>query len=216
MQKPRAKASLPRSYDTSVLANAPQQRRSQELSLRILEASERVLRDGGLPAFTIQAVATEAGVSVGGIYGRFKNREELLTAIHTEVLLKIQHHLEAVASRAFSDLQEAAAVFATEVVDVFRENGDLLPIVQSKGDYPTVLRVERSIRAALAKAIAPFRAQITHPDPDLAVRLTVHLLLASTVRERTTDPSATDRTIGWNNLRRELPRVARAVFTGVY
>lgn len=204
---------IPSGYNTSSLANAPQQRRSQERSLRILEGAERVLRRQGLAAFTIGAVALEAEVSVGGIYGRFKNREELLSAIHTGALTRIRQDLEAVADQTFGSLGEVAEAFATALVDVMRVVGDLMPGVTS-ADFPTVLHTERAIRAALAKATGPFRDQINHPDPDLATRFTVHLLLASVIREASTDPAATDRAIGWANLRSELPRVARAMLTG--
>ncbi len=208
-----------RDYDTSALSNAPQQRRSQQLSLRILEAAERVLLRDGLQAFTIVGVAAEAGVSVGGIYGRFKHREELLSAIHTETLMKIQHHLEAVADRKFETLREGAEVFAIEVVNLFEEVGSLLPMARrpdSKAEASTVYSVERAIRAAFARVVDPFKSQIKHVDLDIGPRLVVHLLLASTVREAATDPGATDRKMGWDILRRELPRVAGAIMTGVY
>jgi len=39
------------------LANAPQQQRSYDLSIRILNAAERVLQRDGLESFTIAAVA---------------------------------------------------------------------------------------------------------------------------------------------------------------
>ncbi len=210
-----------RDYDTSALSNAPQQRRSQQLSLRILEAAERVLLRDGLQAFTIVGVAAEAGVSVGGIYGRFKHRGELLSAIHTETLMKIQHHLEAVADREFETLRQGAEVFAIEVVDLLQEVGSLLPMAREPGDgskphAATVYSVERAIRAAFARVLLPFKGQIKHIDPAVAPGLVVHLLLASTIREASTDPNATDRRMGWENLRRELPRVAGAIVTGVY
>jgi AcrR family transcriptional regulator len=207
---------MPRRYDTSGLANAPRQRRSHELSLRILEAAERVLRRVGPEALTISAVAEEAGVSVGGIYGRFKSRDELLAAIHGEVLGKVQNHMEVALDKKFSGLQEVATVFATELVTVFEELGGLLPIDNKTTDMTVVLHVERAIRAAVAKSTEPFRADFQHPDPDLAVRLTVHLLLASVVRESTCPPTATDRAIGWHNLHSELPKVAHALLAGSY
>ncbi len=213
VRKKQRPAASPGDYNTSALVNAPQQRRSQERSLRILEGAERVLRRHGLAAFTIGAVALEAGVSVGGIYGRFKDREELLSAIHTGALSRIRQALEGLAERKFDNLVEVAEAFATELVDVFQIVGDLMPGVTS-AHLPTVLSTERAIRTALVKAAHPFHDQIKHPDPDMATRITVHLLLASVVREAATDPAAVDRAMGWETLRRELPRVARAMLTG--
>jgi AcrR family transcriptional regulator len=207
---------MPRNYDTSALANAPRQQRSHELSLRILAAAERVLRRVGPQALTISAVAEEAEVSVGGIYGRFKNRDELLAAIHREVVGKVQSHLEAALSKKFTSLAEVANVFATETVVVFEELGGLLPIVSKASDMTAAIHVERAIRAALTKAIEPFRADFRHSDPDLAVRLTVHLLLASAVRESTSPSTATDRAVGWQTLRSELPKVAHVLLAGIY
>jgi AcrR family transcriptional regulator len=201
-------------YDTSGLHNAPQQKRSQELSLKILEGAERVLRREGLDAFTIAAVAAESGVSIGGIYGRFKNREEILGAIYKEVLSRMERHVEDHLNRPFASLEEIADVFAREIVTILEQLGDLLPVAGRNAQDGSTNLFERNIRQLLSEAVEPFRAEVKHPDPDHAVRLTVHLLLGSVGREITSRRSDIDRVMGWNTLREDLPHVARAVLTG--
>jgi AcrR family transcriptional regulator len=212
----RTQHAIAGAIDVTVLANAPRQKRSQALSVRILEAAERVLRRSGIAAFTIAAVAAEAEVSVGGIYGRFENRDELLAAIHGEALTRIQDQIEAALQRPFSSLTEVAEVFATQTVEVIHSVGDLMPVVGRKADLSNTNRVEGNIRVALWQAVQPFRSEVRHSDPETAVRMAVHLTLASLMRERMSPPDATDRLMGWENLARELPRVVRGVLTGGY
>jgi AcrR family transcriptional regulator len=54
----------------------PRDRRSD-----LLDAAERVLTRGGPQALTLQAVASEAGVSKGGLLYHFANKAELIAAL---------------------------------------------------------------------------------------------------------------------------------------
>jgi AcrR family transcriptional regulator len=59
----------------------PRQARSGETVALILEATAQVLEAGGLPAFTTNAVAERAGVSIGTLYQYFADKNELLLAL---------------------------------------------------------------------------------------------------------------------------------------
>lgn len=59
----------------------PRQRRSQEMVAAIVEATARVLREGGADAVSTNQVAKVAGVSVGSLYQYFPNKEALLQAV---------------------------------------------------------------------------------------------------------------------------------------
>ena len=56
----------------------PQQKRSRETVAIILQAALRVMQRGGFEAFTVQAIATEAGVNVATLYSYFANKHKLL------------------------------------------------------------------------------------------------------------------------------------------
>ena len=70
---PAAAASKPR--------KKPRQERSRQMVAAILDATARVLREGGVDALSTNRVATVAGVSVGSLYQYFPNKESLLLAL---------------------------------------------------------------------------------------------------------------------------------------
>lgn len=59
----------------------PSQRRASDTVSIILEAAAQVLEAGGLPAFTTNAVAQRAGVSIGTLYQYFANKDVLIVAL---------------------------------------------------------------------------------------------------------------------------------------
>ncbi len=59
----------------------PRQARSAETVALILEATAQVLEAGDLPAFTTNAVAERAGVSIGTLYQYFADKNEILLAL---------------------------------------------------------------------------------------------------------------------------------------
>src|SRR3974390_375110 len=74
----------------AALRNAPRQRRSEQSLQRILKASESILRRDGIEALKIRAVAKRANVSLGGIYRRFVDRNELVSAVHAKILKELE------------------------------------------------------------------------------------------------------------------------------
>jgi len=59
----------------------PRQARAAETVAAILEGAAQVLEAGGLAAFTTNAVAERAGVSIGTLYQYFANKNALLLAL---------------------------------------------------------------------------------------------------------------------------------------
>ncbi len=59
----------------------PKQDRSRETEARLIAASLNLLRKGGLEAFTVPALAAEAGVAVGTLYRRFADKAALLQQV---------------------------------------------------------------------------------------------------------------------------------------
>jgi AcrR family transcriptional regulator len=69
-------------------ARAPMQARSLATFNRILTAASAILDEGDWDAFTIEAVAGRAEVSVGAIYRRFGDKEGLFKAVHEAHLVR--------------------------------------------------------------------------------------------------------------------------------
>jgi AcrR family transcriptional regulator len=59
----------------------PRQQRASDTVAIILEAAVQVLETGGLRAFTTNAVAERAGVSIGTLYQYFANKDVLIVAL---------------------------------------------------------------------------------------------------------------------------------------
>jgi AcrR family transcriptional regulator len=59
----------------------PRQARAEETVAAILEGAAQVLEAGGLAAFTTNAAAERAGVSIGTLYQYFSNKQALLRAL---------------------------------------------------------------------------------------------------------------------------------------
>jgi AcrR family transcriptional regulator len=60
---------------------SPRQARASETVALILEAAAHILEAGGLEAFTTNAVAERAGVSIGSLYQYFANKQAILLAL---------------------------------------------------------------------------------------------------------------------------------------
>jgi AcrR family transcriptional regulator len=71
----------------------PSQARSAETVTLILEAAAQILEAGGLAAFTTNAVAERAGVSIGTLYQYFADKNAVLLALAQQ---QMQSTLEAV------------------------------------------------------------------------------------------------------------------------
>jgi AcrR family transcriptional regulator len=59
----------------------PRQSRAEETVAAILEAAAQILEAGGLAAFTTNAVAERAGVSIGTLYQYFSDKAALIRAL---------------------------------------------------------------------------------------------------------------------------------------
>src|SRR5258708_8767059 len=60
----------------------PKRARSRLTVHRLLSAAEALLAHGGLDAATVPAIASAAGVSVGVVYRRFPDKDNLLRAVY--------------------------------------------------------------------------------------------------------------------------------------
>lgn len=70
-----------RSQVLGIKRRIPRQTRAEETVSAILEAAAQVLEAGGLAAFTTNAVAERAGVSIGTLYQYFADKQALLRTL---------------------------------------------------------------------------------------------------------------------------------------
>jgi AcrR family transcriptional regulator len=91
-----------RSQPAGTKRRIPRQTRAEETVAAILEAAAQVLEAGGLAAFTTNAVAERAGVSIGTLYQYFADKQALLRALAER---ELQRTLAAVATALRGDPQ---------------------------------------------------------------------------------------------------------------
>ena len=90
----------------------PRQRRASDTVEIILEAAAQVLEAGGLPAFTTNAVAQRAGVSIGTLYQYFANKDVLIVALARQ---EVRNALQSVGRAMQGDPELGTADLGTGV-----------------------------------------------------------------------------------------------------
>jgi len=193
----------------------PQQARSTRFLMRVLEAAEAILRRDGAEGLTMPAVALEAGVSVGGIYRRFSTKQDLLRAIKDRHLSRSDQAMASAMTREATSLAGVVDMFLTTLImDAPPGSESLFAIImEAQGPDPVMKARGRASedgqREAFARALQPFRHEITHPDPDAAIAFAFAMAVAPFMR-RVKGHGRGGPAIGWGELRRELARAMTA------
>lgn len=139
----------------------PRQGRSSETVRAIIEATARILEQGGLGAFTTNAVAEWAGVSIGSLYQYFPGKESLIGALivrETSLLLTeceavvayakgrealqgviasaVNHQLRRPALARLLDLEEARLPLDEDTQRITRRLHSILLSILTRTDLP--------------------------------------------------------------------------------
>ena len=198
-------------------AQPAKQERSQRNLERIVSAAETVLSRDGWEAFTMKAVADEAGASVGGIYRRFASKEQLLRAIKDNVLTRADAKHKNIAGHRVKNLREAVEHYASRRIETLTGYADILKKIldaQQQTDAVMQNRGRQSVQLGLRtfrSMVSPFRSEIRREDPDLAIEMAFYVFNATVLRKVQAYPSDTmfDH-LDWEMLKKELAAVVLA------
>ncbi len=190
------KRKLPAEPLPRLRANLPKQARSRLTVYRLLSAAEALLAHGGLDAATVPAIASAAGVSVGVVYRRFPDKDNLLRAVYDRFIERIREQNAAcMREGGFFNLPlaERARTVIKSMVDITRTHRGILKALRHYARThpdPTFRRsVRKANRTALNALVAIFlvnRDQIHHPNPGAAIEfgmLAVRAVLNTVVLE---------------------------------
>jgi AcrR family transcriptional regulator len=157
----------------------PKQSRSQRTLDRLVAAGLTLLEEGGPDAVTVQAVVSRAKSSVGSFYARFEHKDALLAYLRERVRESAAAEwTETVGREAW---EASLAGTAAQAVALLL---DLRP-----GYEQRIRTVDRLVtdgeddaltHRALDELAARFlqrREEITHPNPELAVRIALGAVL---------------------------------------
>jgi len=164
------------------------QARSRETFNRLLDAAEGLLEEKGLDAATVPAIAERAGVSVGVVYRRFPDKDNLLRAVYRRFFERTrQSNFAGIATIAQSKLPLSKLVPAIVGGAIMgnRTKRNLLRalILYSRTHRDPSFRkaafemnndVLRAISGVLLKRVD----EISHPEPEVAIEFALVTLSA--------------------------------------
>jgi AcrR family transcriptional regulator len=163
-------------------------RTAREESLeRLLAAAEDQLREEALDLFTIDRVLERAGVSVGTFYRIFSGKQALLSAVQDRLRARMEPAiLEALETEthARESLEEAVDHAFGVVIDNVWEERQLYRAFMMLSALDPVLRqkfrqINLERRDALKAVLEKHKAEIAHPDPDIAIEEAYHMYLST-------------------------------------
>lgn len=101
-------------------------KRSAEVSKqKITEAARKVFADQGYAQASMRTIAREAGISVGGLYLYFRNKEELYLTLMQEWMDNLNDTTRE-ALRKIDDPRESLRAFVTTAIDFTRRHREMI------------------------------------------------------------------------------------------
>jgi len=202
--------------DETAHLNPPKQTRSRRTLERIVRASLDILEREGPDELTVQAIVERAGSSVGSFYARFAGKDDLLDYLGERVWREAATRWdEALSSRDWSGLGLRQVVQGA--VGLLGEAGRsrasyLRALERASGSRDEAYRAFHThVIRGIEELLLARSAEITHPDPSVAVPLGLRAVLAIVEAESETvglDPVAPDR------LREEAVAILMAYLAG--
>jgi AcrR family transcriptional regulator len=140
----------------------PQQQRSREGWVRVLEAGVALLEEGGYGAFTIGAVCDRAGVAPRALYARIDSKDALLLAVYEHGMERVRSQESDLTAAAHLDDRSAVHAAVETVAQIFeRHRAFLRAVVLISSAHPELAERGRRYVGQLADA---FTSAVPTPD----------------------------------------------------
>lgn len=162
--------------------NPPQQARSRRTLERIVAASLELLATEGLQGLTVHNVVEKAGSSVGSFYARFSGKDDLLDYLGERVWAEaLERWNGALETRDWAslDLTEVVEGAVGLLIDAQRSRSAYLKALdRASGRQNDAYEAFRSqLLVGLGDLLLAHAGEISHPDPQRAVRLGLRAIL---------------------------------------
>jgi AcrR family transcriptional regulator len=194
----------------AVTYRPPQQDRSRRALQKVLSAAESVLADKGFDDFTMTAVAEQADVSIGAIYRRFEGRDQLLDAVWSQLLTRMQEDLATALNAAEPTLAGVVrALVRASVADL--SNNRAFPYLYgpSLALTPRVHDAIATRRRLFLEAVHPHLGEVRRSDPRVAVLVVQQMVTGSTVH-RASQGIGVEDGLSWGQFADQLEDLALA------
>ncbi|MET9535460.1 MULTISPECIES: TetR/AcrR family transcriptional regulator [unclassified Streptomyces] len=160
----------------------PRQARSAATLARVLRAAEEIASAAGLEEMTITGVAERAGVSVGTIYRRFEDKEQLITALAERMLERREEYMAEQLRTAKPSLSGVMDAYAHALLQSFADSNSLFPeLLRARGtkSLDRGARTITEIHRLLLEAAAPHADQIRRSRPEAALDTVARAILGA-------------------------------------
>jgi AcrR family transcriptional regulator len=191
----------------------PQQKRSRDSLQRVLDAGALLFEEQGFDQLTIQQVSERSGVSVGAIYARFGNKENLVREVVQHGMGRIRESTVLLAAGEWTNLEPEELIRETvrRASEVFRIHRDFLRAAMHLGAIDEVVASrgsegsQRSAGDFKARLLEELDGHIAHDDPDLAVDVCFRMMYSTLARQVMFGPTfESPRMIEWDDLIGEI------------
>ncbi|MET7320530.1 helix-turn-helix domain-containing protein [Streptomyces sp. NPDC005549] len=169
-------------HDRPAPYKEPQQARSAATLARVLRAAEEIASSAGLEELTMTGVAERAGVSVGTIYRRFEDKEQLINALTERMLDRREEYVAEQLRAAEPSLSGVMRAYAHALLHSFADSSSLFPeLLRARGARPTDrgARTITEVHRLLLEAAAPYADGIRRSDPQAALDTAARALLGA-------------------------------------
>lgn len=165
----------------------PLQERTRRSLGRLLDAAESLVADKGFADTSIAEITRAAGTSVGGFYRRFHDKHGLLQALHERFCEEARATADAALAPArWAGASTPAIVreFSAFLIRIYRERAGafrafMLASLTDDAVRRRTLDLRAHLHQRLAELLAARRAELAHPDPELASAFAIDFILGT-------------------------------------
>ncbi len=169
----------------------PLQSRSRASLTRMLGAARRLLIERGSDDFALSDVSRVGRVSIGSIYHRFQSKEELLRAVHRQLMEDLHGEQTAIVGsiRARArDLPGLLAMLIDEIAEFLKRNaGALRPMMACANKDGAIAAAGKAshteLRSLFIAALLTYRSTIRHANPSAAADTCFKMIYAAIARD---------------------------------
>lgn len=166
----------------------PKQARSEDSLRRLLDASESLLEEKPFGEISIADIAKRARSSVGGFYARFRDKDELLLALHERFVAQLDARFGSLEKsldegpEAGPTLQHLLRPAIHLLLEIYRAHRGSLTAFASRASenrrlWKSGMAFRRQVIERFTSLLLRSRREFSHPDPELAAELCVQLAL---------------------------------------
>lgn len=165
---------------------APRQQRSRDKLERIIAAGYEVAAAGGFEAATLAKIAERAGIATSTVYTRFRDKEALLHAMHTEATER-SRELIADAYRESEWKDRSLKAILADIIKLSMQMTEQMAGFQ-KACYQRALsdplfaareaQVRRELLIRTRELFKSRKREIGHPQPDIAAEFFVAMYVS--------------------------------------